>query len=660
MSFPTGLFIDTPEVEDVSMHQLGEDTDSWPEEIVSKFRERIPSSAGMNTTVKFMKKDDENGTATGSILVSNEKKSAVVPLIIKDFMLYPLDVMHADGKLVPLTEDYFKGTFSTNELFGKMEEYPTFGGLGRFEDGNLWKAIYPPSLGRYAYASGPYPILEEISDTIDGREFKDYISKNPTELVGLSKKGHADLVKKLANLRPVNMNEFRQGASNLIDRNVVMMRREGPNKYTVLANSDEVFSPVICKSIPRDELHKYVSEICDDVEDTMNEVDQNGEKMLYVPTHDEPMLAQPERERIVPCDQVDHYQVRTKNGLTVTGLVIPKVIGFNQDIQELKLFLGETMSTIQPEIAGVRAENSRFELPVGVPKPGQTGTFVLMPNKARALATVPVTIVSVTQDCGQTVIKAQDLLGVGLKIHMDNFGSDMYKSIIKKGDAYCMPKDFKWVPMQGFERVSATPTDYAAMGMGYTKVAQPIHLIYTGYDQFSSKGLGKYAQAAGWDPTNLQDWQARFLLASLGAGAEKTAQIIKQAKARGVAEVQHARFTPLESEKIAAALPTARKMHKIAQSLRCNFTKVAGFMENSQTVDAMLSLNFVNPDNVSKFVSKIPTFKACVSHLASALIASRLGIREIPEQSVSTSMYRLLDVIEGLEALRATNQVDAG
>lgn len=660
MSFPTGLFIDTPEVEDVSMHQLSEDTESWPEEIISKFRERVPASAGMSSVVKFMKKDDENGTATGSILVSNEKKSAVVPLIIKDFMLYPLDVMQVDGKLVPLTEDYFKGAFSTNELFGKMEEYPTFGGLGRFEDANLWKAIYPPSLGRYAYASGPYPILEEISDTIDGKDFRDYISKNPTHILGFRKHGHADIIKKIANLQPVNMNEFRQGVSNLIDRNIVMLRKESPNKYSILANSDSVFSPVICQCVSREDFYKHVTEICDEVEDVMNEVDQNGEKMLYVPTHDEPMLARPVSEKVVSCDQVDHYQVRTKNGLNVTGLVIPKVIGFNQKIEDLKLFLGETMSTIQPEIAGVRVDNSRFELPFSTPKPGQTGTFVLMPNKSRALATVPVTIVSITQDCGQTVVKAQDLLGVGLKIVLDNFGSQMYKSIIKKGDAYCMPKDFKWVPMEGFERVSNSPADYTAMGMGYTKVAHPVHLIYTGYNQFSIKGVDKYAHATGWDPTCLESWQAKFLLASLGTGEEKIAQVIKQAKVRGVAEVQHARFTPLASEKIAAAVPTARKMYKVAQTLRCNLTKVASFMENSQSVDAMLSLNFVNPDNVSKFVSKIPTFKACVSHLASALIASRLGIREIPEQSVSTAMYRLLDVIEGLEALRATSQVDAG
>lgn len=654
MSFPTGLFIDTPEIEDVSMHQLSEDTEVWPEEIVQKFRERVPSSAGMSTVVKFMKKDDENGTATGSILVSNEKKSAVIPIIVKDFMLFPLDVMQVDGKLVPLTEDYFKGAFSTNELFGKLEEYPSFGGLGRFEDGSLWRAIYPPTMGKYS--SAPYPILEEISGTVDGRAFREYCEQNPTHILGFKKHGHTEIIKKLANLQPVNMNEFRQGASNLLDRNIVMLRKEGPNKYTVLANSDSTFSPVISRDLPRADFYSYVSKICDDAKDMVNEVDQNGEKLLYVPTHDEPVLAQPESEKIEQCDQFDHYRIRTKNGLNIEGYVIPKVIGFDQKIQDLKLFIGNTMSTIQPEIAGVRVKNSRFEMPACSPKPGQTGTFVFMPSKSKALATTPVTIESVTEDCGQLTLKVLDLVGTGFKLFLNSPGCKMFEAIVfnKHQGAYILPEGFKWVPMEGFERVSNSPTDYAAMGMGETKVAHPVHLIHTGYGQFSLKGANKYAQAVGWDHTNLEGWQAKFILASLGVSAEKTAQVVKRATTMGVAEVQHARFPALASEKIAAAVPQARKMVELAGKLRTNLTKEAGFMENSQTVDAMLSLNFVNPDNVSKFVSKIPSFKACISHLASVLVASRLGVREIPEQSVSTAMYRLLDVIEGLEALRAT------
>jgi hypothetical protein len=107
---------------------------------------------------------------------------------------------------------------------------------------------------------------------------------------------------------------------------------------------------------------------------------------------------------------------------------------------------------------------------------------------------------------------------------------------------------------------------------------------------------------------------------------------------------------------VAEARPLARRIVKIAEGLRVNLIKEASYMQESQTVDTLLSLNFVNPENLSRFVNKLPSLKSTVSHLASLLIASRLGFQEIPEQATSTAMYRLLDVIEGLEALKAQSE----
>jgi hypothetical protein len=38
------------------------------------------------------------------------------------------------------------------------------------------------------------------------------------------------------------------------------------------------------------------------------------------------------------------------------------------------------------------------------------------------------------------------------------------------------------------------------------------------------------------------------------------------------------------------------------------------------------------------------------------MMAARLGIQEIPEQATSTAMYRLIDVANGLEQLRAAQE----
>ena len=51
MSMPANLFVDTPEMEDESLHHLGNDVEAWPEEIITKLKERLPASAGPSSLV---------------------------------------------------------------------------------------------------------------------------------------------------------------------------------------------------------------------------------------------------------------------------------------------------------------------------------------------------------------------------------------------------------------------------------------------------------------------------------------------------------------------------------------------------------------------------------------------------------------------------------
>lgn len=664
MSLPTNLFIDTPEVEDASLQQLSNDADTWPEDIIQKVKERIPSAKNLNMMFKVMKKDEENGVATGSVTVHSADKAVVIPVIIKDFMMYPLDIMIANGKLVPLTPDYFDAVFSKNDMFDKLEEYPTFGGLGRFEDANLWNSIYPPSLGRYAYASsGAYDVLNSISDTIDGSSLKTFLTDPKNEKVAsrLLSGPHKEVIKKIANYQPVNMNEYRQGVENLIPRSIVMVKLESPNKYSILSNSDSVFHPTI-NTADRGRTIKFMSTLSDNVQDDINEVDQNGEKILSMPEpKNNVILAKEDMEVPEEATEYDHYSVKSKTGLSVEGVVIPKVIDFDMRVTGEKLFVGKTMSNYQPEIWGVRIKNSRFQPKVyDVPATGQTGCFIYQPDKSHALATVPVTIETYIEEInGRKMIKATDLTGGPITFVLESDGEPLEaQQIIKLAPRkYRLPRKMKWLPLDVFHAVSNSPVDYSVKQAAHVITDRPVTLISTGYDQYALRGVQKYASAMHWDPSNLLSYQAKFLLASLGCGQEKIASAFKVANLKGSAELHGLNFTPLAVEKVAAAKPLADKMRKFAEDLRSNLIKEASYLENSQTVDALLSLNFVTPTNVSKFISKLPSLKAAVSNLASCIIASRLGIKEIPDQSASTAMLRLVEVIDGLERLKAMQTV---
>ncbi len=667
MVLPANLFIDTPDLEDVSLHQLGSDVDAWPEEIIQKVKERLPRAGTMNLVVKFMKKDDENGVATGSVAVHSADKVAVIPVIIKDFMMFPMDVMIAKNKLLPLTPDYFDSIFQATELFDRVEEYPTFGGLGRFEDANLWNAVYPPSLGRYAYASAGYPIMDTISGTIDGTELSQFLKDpgNAKYAARLLSGPHAELIKKVAHLRPVNMNEFRQGVDNLVPKSIAMLRLEGPNKYTVLSNSDSVFHPGMSR-MTRSECTEFLSEISDHAEDDINDVDQNGEKLLTLPEPKDPVyLAKTDAETAESATEYGHYVVKAKTGVSIEGVVIPRVINFDQKKVDLKLFIGKTMSTVQPEICGVRLKNSRFQPHYGAPKIGQTGVFIYQPDRTHALATVPVTVTAVVKEGGTVTIKATDLAGFPLKLRLGSY--DLHR-IAKIGERiYALPKELKWCAVEGFNEVSNSPEDYSIKQAAAKLTNTPVFVMPTGYGQYAMRGVDKYASAMNWDATNLQGYQAKFLLASLGAGESGIGRILKEAGVRGRAEVHGLKFPPLATEKVAAAKPLAAKLIKLAASLKVNawkelsslqgLSKKASYLENSQTVDALLSLNFVNPTNISKYIGKLPALKSAISHVAGCLLASRLGLKEIPEQAASSAMMRLVELVDGLERLRATQDI---
>lgn len=71
-----------------------------------------------------------------------------------------------------------------------------------------------------------------------------------------------------------------------------------------------------------------------------------------------------------------------------------------------------------------------------------------------------------------------------------------------------------------------------------------------------------------------------------------------------------------------------------------------------QTVDAMLSLNFITPESLAAFIEALPVFETAQAKLAELLIASRLGLRDVPEQALSSAVRGMERAIAGLKQLQ--------
>ena len=97
-----------------------------------------------------------------------------------------------------------------------------------------------------------------------------------------------------------------------------------------------------------------------------------------------------------------------------------------------------------------------------------------------------------------------------------------------------------------------------------------------------------------------------------------------------------------------------RNLAELAAIFRRNFTKEAASLSDEKSVDALLSLNFVNDKNLLEFMNHLPQFREVESKLAELTLYSQMGLREhVPTNAVTNAMKGLNEVNEHLEYLRA-------
>ena len=79
--------------------------------------------------------------------------------------------------------------------------------------------------------------------------------------------------------------------------------------------------------------------------------------------------------------------------------------------------------------------------------------------------------------------------------------------------------------------------------------------------------------------------------------------------------------------------------------------KEAASLDYPLSVDRVLSIGFLNPENVSTFVSYLPEFEDTLSKLSELLIASRLGLSNVDTGALERVTRHLDRVIDGLREL---------
>jgi hypothetical protein len=131
---------------------------------------------------------------------------------------------------------------------------------------------------------------------------------------------------------------------------------------------------------------------------------------------------------------------------------------------------------------------------------------------------------------------------------------------------------------------------------------------------------------------------AEFLLVGLGLTQEEARTVLD------ASELQPIRVSGLQ--KIAKACVDPRPCVPLPE--RADLLKEAAALDDYDTVDKVLSLGFLSEANRETFREYLGELEKSASHLASLLLAARVGEPSIPEEALERSMHAVDRVVSSL------------
>lgn len=670
MRMDTPLFIDEPKITFPKVKhasaQLSEDHSKWGQEILNNLFKTVPEASEYTPTVSMIEANEEQGYGIGVIIIKSKPdtamsasmpnaksgiKQAVVPFFIKNFMLLPLDIIIVSkGRMTPLTGERLREALFKPQTFSLMTQ--------DWGDQSLYNIFYPPGRGSNDFASGvsttasgsganyvlgpgmKYSMLDTIGPSLsdgDVEKVAAVLTADPS-LIEVMKHNEifAGAMKKISSYEGqlVSGEEALQTAVDAAPIHVVQFGYEN-GRYWVKTASRRFFYDKGREYLTRKEMIEKVGE------EATAKADTEGTVTVSDVEAPPPMKEDDSQWEVVTRSGI--YKVRTSGGKELVGWVIPSLLDFDGHSVPMTVFTNGATAAVQDEVLG-----SHVAAGVNLPNddPGGTGVFY-MSGENGVQATVPVTVVGTEEATdGATVLLVKTLTG----------GSYRLKQV---------PGLKKMLPSEG-EGTVMVPDGIKFMSLSQELpvplVSRPGELNKTASDLNLSKvtifgdGLG-YGMRFQMAPNLEASMPKRaasvddvvWMLCLGGHGPQEAHQLAKQAQ-QGFAEapIQDIR---LARDIVEPALEKAKHAGAEVGKLRRNLLKEAAVLPDIQTVDSVLSLGFINPENIRTFVSRLPYLEKALSQVCELALAARMGLTEVPEFAAARAARGLDDVIQGLKAL---------
>lgn len=682
--------------------KLSDNPENWQREIASEVFKQVPYLSDFSVNVVLDRVDQQRGYAFGSAEVTNQSDSPLpdqpesavhIPIIVKDRLMQPLDVMLDGKEAMPLNERRLREKLFRTAAFETSTRKPT--------DQGMVDQLYPPMRTNYGYGNAvstgvgvggfgkqaSVSLCEAIGATISEPQYDGFCKKlasdEETRLLFSKNPELQKVAKKMARQHYTSAEKTAHALIQSIKPTVVQFTKLASGQFLVKWANAGAFAPQQAQVGAGDA-------------SAMAGQDLSGMQpgaTMTVSTQRAQMQGLDEPSATVIKDFGDYAVQNADTGESLVGTVMP-VVDFQMQPLELFVFTdGAGHYGTQDEITGIRQEGpggmalqqpepdpqmggappagdpSQQGAPqpppqdpqAGMPKmagaaPNGDGVFLYTPdptNGGKPFCTLPLTVNAATQGPdGTNQLMASDLFGAQLTLVMTP-GLSTFEPLDEDG-TIAIPDDMQWVPLQG-EAVHLAKSDTPDAAANAKGLGNEVDVKSTGPGETSMDGmpLAKVARAQRWFQKTAE---ATFLLCAMGLTQDEATEVIKEAERRPSHLVKLAGLRP-----ITPLADVHEKMEKRAFALleqfdysfwRRDLVKEAAALEDSETADKVLAMNFINPENLSIFASYLPDLDTTSTKLAEMLLASRLGMSQVPEGAAERAMKNMEEVIGGLRSLQ--------
>jgi len=635
------LFLDRPEQKTkvaAATITLSENTERWESEILNALHRQAPFAAKFDMLLDIKEQDEEKRYLLGSVRLQNKTainprdtkekiqgiKAVLIPVIVKDGKLESFETFLAGKKAWPLTRERLQRAMFRPQMFEASRK--NMPGSNFVEDllstsRASYNGGYQPKL-----ASVQGSLLEKIATTINASDlerFRQELESQPRVRAALlandSGRGY---VEKLANVHPVSGEELEKLATAAVPATVLQVSKV-PGGFKIKTANPAALAPKI-ETVDRPTAVTAVGH------DIVRKVENDGTVTLSTDAPEKKTLSDVKIETIKDFGQ---YNVKTKDGRQVQGWVFPSTVDLDGVQHGLAVFSNGSESAIQEQIAGsfVGKGTNIIDVP-----PSGDGVFYLA-RQGSAVALLPMNVVNKVKRGEEIVYKVKTLLGESATLRLTPGLKGVMK--LSKGE-YAIPDDMGFLPLP-------KKTALFASAEGFTKLAaaqdrpRQAELFFDG-QTFNLRGPGvvKLGKVLRTELTDVDD--ALFSLAVLGTPPEEGREKIAVARTRKAVPVLCREIT-LEMERMERCKQAASPL----VFAKAPLAKIAALIDDPQSVDNVLSLNFLNDENVQTFVDAIPQLEETLNKLCDLLIASRIGLR-MDANTVSRAIKHLDRIIASL------------